>query len=242
MSGTNGDRRDRPEPIVAIDGPAGAGKSTVSRRVAERLGYLLLDTGALYRSIALAALRAGVELGDEQALGRLATELAEHRAIQFGRSPAEPAVSLRGEDISEAIRAQSIGNAASRISAFAAVRTALLSLQRTFAASGGVVAEGRDMGTVVFPDAEAKFFLTASAAVRAERRYRELLGRGQPASLEQVRQEVIERDERDSRRAVAPLRQAADACLIDASELGVDQVVDRIVDGVRSLDKPPPGS
>jgi cytidylate kinase len=223
---------------VAIDGPAGAGKSTVSRQVAERLGYALLDTGALYRSIALAALRAEIKLSDGVALGKLASELAEQHAIQFGRSPGEPALTLLGEDVSQAIRTQKVGDAASQISGLAQVRSALLSLQRAFASSGGVVAEGRDMGTVVFPDAEAKFFLTASAAVRAERRYLELLERGEPASREQVHREVIERDERDSRRAVAPLHQAADARLIDASELTVDQVVGQIVDFVHSLQNP----
>ena len=169
----------RPEPAVAIDGPAGAGKSTVSRRVAHRLGYVLLDTGALYRAVALAARDCGVDWDDAEAVARVAWDLAQRQAISFEPTgEGEARVRLEGRDVSGAIRTQEMGQGASRVSAIPAVREALLDLQRRAAERGGVVLEGRDIGTVVLPDAEAKFFLTASVAVRAERRHRELAARG----------------------------------------------------------------
>jgi cytidylate kinase len=222
----------RRRPIVTLDGPAGAGKSTVSRAVAQRLGYLLLDTGALYRCVALAAEQAGAEADDERSVGAVAERLARSGAIQFGGS----SVLLWGRDVSRAIRVQSVGDRASRISALPAVRAALLDLQRGFGVQGGIVAEGRDLGTVVFPDAEAKFYLTASSEVRAQRRYQELLERSEAASLKEVRREVIERDERDSHRAIAPLRQPEDAVLVDGSDLSVEQVVTTIVTRVRDIE------
>jgi len=222
----------RPRPVVAIDGPAGAGKSTVTRRVAERLGYLLVDTGAIYRSVALAAERRHVDWSDETRVGELARSLAADSSIVLEQQR----VLLDGDDVSTAIRTQKIGEGASRVSAIPAVRDALLEMQRQAGRAGGVVLEGRDIGTVVFPDAEAKFFLTASVEVRAERRRKELAERGQTVDIETVRREVIERDERDSNRPVAPLKQAPDAVLVDSSGLGIDEVVDAIVERVRRIE------
>jgi cytidylate kinase len=227
----------RRRPVVAIDGPAGAGKTTVTRRVAERLGYLLVDTGALYRAVALAAERRGIAWDDGVALGALARELSLPDAIRFeGDAGAGQQLLLHGEDVSMAIRTQTIAQGASRVSAQAAVRDALLQLQRRAGKDGGVVLEGRDIGTIVFPDAEAKFFLTASVDIRARRRFDELLERGAPAELEEIKREVVERDQRDSTRPVAPLRQAADAILVDSSSLGIEEVVEQIVSRVRRVE------
>jgi cytidylate kinase len=224
-------------PVVAIDGPAGAGKSTVTKCVAKELGYLLVDTGALYRAVALAALRARVSWDDEAALGALALRLVEEGAVELGTQVGGGvAVRLRGEDVSLAIREPNVSQGASKVSAVPAVREALLDMQRAAGARGGVVLEGRDIGTVVFPQAEAKFFLTASVDVRARRRLDELVSRGLPAEFEDVRREVTERDLRDSTRPIAPLKQAADALSIDSSVLSIDQVVARIVQRVREVE------
>lgn len=227
----------RAEPRVAIDGPAGAGKSTVSRRVAEALGYVLLDTGALYRSIALAAHEAGIPWTDTARVGALAADLALRHAIRFEPSTGggPPRLFLDDRDVSAAIRTQDISNGASQVSAIPAVRDALMELQRSAADGGGVVLEGRDIGTVVLPDAEAKFYLTASVAVRAERRHQELVSRGQHPLLADVESEVQERDRRDTMRPIAPLRQAADAELVDSSAMTIDEVVDAIVARVRAV-------
>lgn len=224
-------------PVVAIDGPAGAGKTTVTRRVAGELGYLLVDTGALYRAVALAAERAGVAWDDAEGVARIARELAARRGIAFEpTSDGGQRLLLDGEDVSTAIRTQSMGEGASKVSAIPAVRDALLDIQRTSGRGGGVVLEGRDIGTVVFPDAEAKFYLTASIDVRAGRRHAELMARGIDADLDEVRREVAERDRRDSTRPVAPLRQAPDAILLDSSALTIDEVVAAIVSRVRALE------
>ncbi|MFO7180400.1 MAG: (d)CMP kinase [Pseudomonadota bacterium] len=225
-------------PIVAIDGPAGAGKSTVARLVADRLGYLLLDTGALYRTVALAAKRAGIPWGDEAAVTGLTETLVRDGAIRLERGgDGALRTLLRGEDVSTLIRTQELAEGASRVSAIAGVREALLTIQRSAVSANGVVLEGRDIGTVVFPDAQAKFFLTASVEVRARRRFDELRSRGQSPELERVHEEVVERDRRDSTRPVAPLRQAPDAVLIDSSALSVEAVVDRIVERVRAIER-----
>lgn len=224
-------------PVVAIDGPAGAGKSTVTKRVAAELGYLLVDTGALYRAVALAAERAQISWDDSAALGSLAFQLVDERAVELGSQPGGGvAVKLRGEDVSLAIREPSVSQGASKVSAVPAVREALLDMQRAAGDDGGVVLEGRDIGTVVFPNAEAKFFLTASVDVRARRRFDELVARGTSAELDEVRREVSERDLRDSTRPVAPLKQASDALVIDSSVLTIDQVVLRIVTLVREAE------
>jgi cytidylate kinase len=223
--------------VVAIDGPAGAGKTTVTRRVAARLGYSLVDTGALYRTVALAAQRRAVAWTDEHGMGHMARALAEARGLRFeSGTDGESRVLLEGEDVSLAIRDPEIGRGASIVSALPGVRDALLAMQRDAGEHGGVVLEGRDIGTRVFPDAEAKFYLTASVEVRARRRASELTARGIPANLEDVRREVVERDERDSNRPVAPLSQAADAELVDSSALEIDQVVESIVRRVREVE------
>lgn len=229
--------RARARPVVAIDGPAGAGKSTVTRVVAERLGYVLVDTGALYRSVALAAERAGIGWNDAEQLAELAAELETSGGVRLERTEAGLRVLLRGEDVSQAIRTLAIGQGASQVSAVPGVRRALLGLQRAAGAEGGVVLEGRDIGTVVFPDAEAKFFLTASVDVRAQRRFEELVASGQNPSFDEVRREVRDRDERDSTRPIAPLRRAADAIEVDSSTLPIELVVERIVEHVRAVER-----
>jgi len=209
--------------IVAIDGPAGAGKSTVSKLLAKRLGFALVDTGAIYRTVALAATRQGIALDDDAALEKLLPTLE----IRFQLAGDENRVSLGGEDVSAAIRTPEMSKAASAVSARPVVRDGLLELQRRLAraAPSGAVLEGRDIGTVVFPDAQAKFFLTAASRQRAERRHKELLAKGQTASLEQVLAEQGQRDRDDSMREVAPLRAAQDAVVLDSTDLGLDQVV-----------------
>jgi len=226
----------RPRPVVTIDGPAGAGKSTVTRRVAAELGYLLLGTGALYRAVALAAQRARTPWSDAAAVGALARRLVAAGDLAVARRPSgEQRVLLEGEDVTDALAEERIGQGASEVSAHPEVRAALLEVQRQAGAAGGIVAEGRDVGTVIFPDAEAKFFLTASVSVRARRRYEELIERGLPVELERLEREVAERDRRDTERAEAPLRCADDAVTIDSSALSVDEVVAIIVERVRAV-------
>jgi CMP/dCMP kinase len=219
---------------VAIDGPAGAGKSTVARGLADALGYLLLDTGALYRTVALAARRANVAWDDEEAVGDLAERLVAEHAIELDRSETGMIVRHRGEDVSSSIRAPDMSMGASRVSAIPRVRTALLAMQRNAGRGGGVVLEGRDIGTVVFPDAEVKFFLTASPEVRAQRRFEELAAKGQPVSLDVTLAEVIQRDKADTERKVAPLRRADDAILMDSSERDVDDIIQEMARVVRA--------
>ncbi len=213
--------------IIAIDGPAGAGKSTVARRVADRLGFLYIDTGAMYRAVALWALRAGVDLGDAHRLEQLAREA--HMELFPGGSR----VLLNGEDVTEAIRTAEVAQAASEISAVAGVRRALLDKQRGFGAAASVVMEGRDIGSVVFPEADIKIFLDADPAVRAARRLRDLEHAGQSATPEEVLREIGERDQRDRSRAEAPLVQAPDAVYIDSSRMSIEQVEEAILKLVR---------
>lgn len=204
--------------IVAIDGPAGAGKSTIARAVAAALGAVYIDTGAMYRAVALKAIRAGAELTDEAAL----TGLAESAAIELG---AGGVVLLDGEDVSGLIRTPEIAQAASKVSAIAGVRRAMVASQRRMAESCSVVMEGRDIGTVVFPDAQVKIYLDASPGVRAMRRVLEMRQKGMEADPAQVEAEIRERDHRDSNRAEAPLTQAEGAVYVDTSPMGVDEVV-----------------
>jgi cytidylate kinase len=223
-------------PLVAIDGPAGAGKSTITKGVAKQLGYVILDTGALYRTVAYAARRQGVSWSDENAVALVAHALANRNAIEFrSEIPGQQTVHLDGEDVSLAIRTQEMSEGASRVSSIPLVREALLDLQRRVGSDGGVVVEGRDIGSVVFPDAEAKFYLTASDEVRAQRRLDELLGRGEQTTFETVLREVRERDDRDRNRAIAPLIQAPDAELVDSSNLSIEQVVTLMANRVRQI-------
>lgn len=211
--------------MVTIDGPAGAGKSTVARRLAERLGWRFLDTGAMYRAVALAALRAGVSTDDEQALERVVSGLT----VSFP----EGRVLLNGEDVSEAIRTPEVSAASSEAAACAGVRARLVEWQRRFAAQHDTVTEGRDQGTIVFPKATAKFYLTADAAVRAQRRQAELEGRGVAVSGADLLAQQQERDARDAARDVSPMRPAADAETVDTTGLAIDAVVELLLARVR---------
>jgi len=212
--------------IVTIDGPSGSGKGTISRAVAARLGWHLLDSGALYRLVALAGQRAGLDASDQDAHARVAAAMD----VVFSVGPeGGESVRLSGEDVTSAIRSETAGQGASRVAAWAAVRTALLERQRTFARPPGLVADGRDMGTVVFPLAPLKIFLTASPAARALRRYKQLKDKGSDVSLPALSREIAERDLRDSSRAVAPLQPASDAVVIDSTDLTIGQVVDRVL-------------
>ena len=218
---------ERPSPqrlIVAIDGPAGAGKSTAARLLAERLGYALLDTGAIYRVMALRAREGGVAWDDGPGVAALADGLE----IAFRLEGTVNHVLADGQDVTPAIRTPEMSDGASRVSALPEVRAALLDLQRRIGAAGGVVVEGRDIGTVVFPNAQAKFFLTATVDERARRRAAELRAAGRPVDPATTRAEIVARDERDSTRAAAPLRKADDAIEIDSSALAVEEVVDRM--------------
>lgn len=206
---------------IAIDGPAGAGKSTVARALAARLGFFLLDTGAIYRSLALYARQQGVVFDDGAGLARLAAALP----LRFGRGAEEGRVFLGETDVSEFIRTPEVSLGASRVSQHALVRDALLDLQRRLARSGPCVAEGRDIGTVVLPQAPLKIFLTASKEVRAQRRYEELRAKGVAADLDATLREQEERDRRDESRETAPLRQADDAVLVDTSALPLPEVI-----------------
>jgi CMP/dCMP kinase len=220
--------------VVAIDGPAGAGKSTVARLLAQRLGYDLLDTGAIYRVMALLARRGGIPWED----GPRVAALADGLDLGFQMDGDVNRVLLAGVDVTAEIRTPDMSDGASRVSALPEVRAALLGIQRRLGARGGVVVEGRDIGTVVFPGAGAKFFLTASDDERARRRTAELEARGQPADLERTKREMQERDVRDSTRSVAPLRPAEDAIRIDSTGLTLEDVVNWMSQHVRQALRP----
>jgi CMP/dCMP kinase len=211
-----------PAPVITIDGPSGSGKGTISRAVARALGWHFLDSGALYRAVGVAAVRSAADLADEQALARLALDAD----IRFeDRIDSEPHVWLDDEDISADIRTEEAGQAASRVAAQPAVRAALLAKQRAFQVDPGLVADGRDMGTIVFPEAELKVFLTASATERARRRHKQLSEKGITAILPALLREIEERDLRDRTRSVAPLVPAHDARTIDSTTQSIDDVV-----------------
>jgi CMP/dCMP kinase len=213
-----------PAPVLAIDGPGGAGKGTISRLAAAELGWHYLDSGALYRLTALAASNAGIDLHDEERVARLASTLD----IRFGTGTDER-VWLAADDVSALIRDEQAGTAASVVAALPAVRQALLHRQQAFRQLPGLVADGRDMGTVVFPDATLKVFLTASSKERAERRYKQLIAKGIDVNIGDLLADIKARDERDSSRSVAPLRPADDAVILDTSGVSIQQVLDKVL-------------
>ncbi len=216
-------------PVLALDGPSGSGKGTIARRVASRLGWALLDSGALYRLTGLAAEKSGTDFEDDKALAALAASLD----VRFGADEAgEEEVWLSGENVTDILRTEETGRLASTVAAKPAVRDALLALQRGFRQAPGLVADGRDMGTVVFPDAPAKVFLTATPEERAQRRYKQLKDKGIGVNLAALSRDIAERDRRDSERSVAPLRPAEDAHVLDSSDLSIDEVTQAVLDWV----------
>jgi len=215
--------------IVAIDGPAGAGKSTVAKRLAKELGYTYMDTGAMYRAFALKARREGIDLDNESALR---ASLAGTN-VELMEKDGQPKVLLDGRDVTSEIRAPEMSQWASKISALKPVRERMVELQRALGTRGGVVVEGRDIGTVVFPGAEVKIFLTAGTQERGLRRFAELQAHGKDVTLEETLGEMKQRDRRDRERAVAPLRQAEDAVAVDSTGMSVDQVVEKIMKEIK---------
>lgn len=215
---------------IAIDGPAGAGKSTISKKVAKELGYVYIDTGAMYRTVGLKAVRMGIDTKDEKGVTSILPDLD----IDIRHEGVEQQIYLDGENVSDKIRTPEISMAASNVSAIGAVRTALVDMQRKLAQNHDVVMDGRDIATFVLPDAEVKIFLTASVESRAGRRYRELIEKGESVSLEDVTAEMIQRDKNDSTRKVSPLKVADDATVIDNSDLGLEESVSKVVEFIRS--------
>ena len=211
--------------IVTIDGPAGAGKSTVGILLAERLGYDYLDTGALYRAVAFRVSKRGISEAGEEPIARLASNLS----IRVSRSSGEARVTEAGEDITDGIRSPEIGMLASKISAYPLVRKALLSIQRELGEKGGIVADGRDMGTVIFPDAAFKFYLDADPNERSKRRYLELKGKSREVRLSDVQQDMIMRDKQDTERKAAPLKPAADASVINSTHMSIREVIETML-------------
>ena len=214
---------------IAIDGPAGAGKSSVAKAVAAKLGFIYVDTGALYRSIGVNALRNGLNTEDAAAV----TALLPATKVELKFVDGTQRVFLNGEDVSEAIRMPEASMAASNVSAIPAVRTFLLDLQRDMAKNNNVIMDGRDIGTVILPDAQYKFFLTASAEVRADRRFKELAEKGINVDYKALLEEIIQRDYNDSHRETAPLKQADDAILIDSSDMYIDEVINAIISNIK---------
>ncbi len=212
-------------PVIAIDGPSGSGKGTIARRVAAALGFHLLDSGALYRLTALAAGRRGIDVDDVAGVVRAAREMQ----VSFGAGDAAEAVWLDGDEVGGELRTEACGRLASRIAAVPEVREALRARQRDFREPPGLVADGRDMGTAIFPAAELKIFLTASAEERARRRYKQLIDKGIGVTLSGLARDIAERDRRDTERSVAPLVPAGDAIVIDSTSLGIEQVTQKVL-------------
>ncbi|USD64394.1 (d)CMP kinase [Vibrio sp. SCSIO 43136] len=217
-------------PVVTVDGPSGAGKGTLCMLLAEKLGFHLLDSGAIYRVLALAAIHHGIDTESEEALVPIAT----HLDVQFIAEGELVKVILEGEDVSKELRKETTGEAASKIAALPRVREALLRRQRSFSAAPGLVADGRDLGTVVFPTAEAKIFLDASAEERANRRYNQLQQKGHDVKFDDLLREIQDRDYRDRNRPVAPLRPADDALVLDSTELSIEEVVEKALKYIES--------
>ena len=220
----------QPMPVVTIDGPSGAGKGTLSTLIADELKWHFLDSGAIYRVLAVASIHHGIHIDDEEALVPLATGLDVSFVCEHGMNR----VILEGEDVSDDIRTEEVGAVASQIAALPRIREALLRRQRAFRDVPGLVADGRDMGTVVFPDAEAKIFLTASAEARAQRRFDQLKAKGLDVSIARLLSDIQARDERDSSRSVAPLVAAEDALLLDSTELNIEQVFEKAIDFIKA--------
>jgi cytidylate kinase len=216
-------------PVITIDGPTASGKGTVAHRVALRLGFHYLDSGSLYRLAALSALRKGMDLNDEHAMAKLAGGL--HCSFEGDE------ILLSHENVTNAIRAEEVGNAASKIAVLTPVRQALYGLQLGFRKAPGLVADGRDMGTVIFPHASLKVFLTASPEARAERRYKQLIGKGFSANMDDLLKDLWERDARDSNRSISPLKPAEDAHILDTSSMTADEAVEQVISWYADLKK-----
>lgn len=215
---------------VAIDGPAGAGKSTIAKSVAAELNYIYVDTGAMYRAIALYLLRNGIEASDSAAI----SERCKEAKVSIQYVDGKQVVLLNGEDVNPYIRTEEVGNMASASSTNPDVRLQLLDLQRELAANNNVIMDGRDIGTNILPNAQVKIYLTASIQVRAKRRYNELVAKGQECNLEDIEKDIAERDERDMNREIAPLKQAEDAVYLDTSDMDIEAVKTAIIDIIRS--------
>ena len=213
-----------PIPVIAIDGPSASGKGTVAQLVAEKLGYHYLDSGALYRIVALAAFEQNIDWQAEQAIATLIPQL--HIKFEYGE------IYLNDANVSEKIRTEQMGQGASKVAAHPLVRLALVDLQHSFRKAPGLVADGRDMATVIFPDAKTKIFLTASAEVRAERRYKQLINKGLEADYQAILKDLQDRDARDSQRSVAPLQQAHDASLLETSQLNIEEAVNSALQAI----------
>jgi cytidylate kinase len=215
--------------VITIDGPSGAGKGTLSQLVAKQLGYHLLDSGALYRLVALSAHKLNVSIEDERALADVASQLD----VKFDVAGDATRIFLVAEDVTDAIRHESVSMSASVVAAYPMVRTALLQRQKDFAQAPGLVADGRDMGTTVFPDAHVKIFLTASAEARAERRYKQLQDKGVDVKMAELVSDIQARDDRDTQRATSPLKPATDALILDSTSLSIEEVLNAILTYVR---------
>ena len=215
---------------VAIDGPAGAGKSTIAKKVAAELQYIYVDTGAMYRSLALYFIRQGIDKDDEEAISKACKDCD----VTIGYENGQQQVILNGENVTGLIRTEEVGNMASASSTYKDVRAKLLELQRHLASEHDVIMDGRDIGTVILPNAQAKIFLTASVDTRANRRYKELVDKGESPDLEQIKKDIEERDYRDSHRENAPLKQADDAVLVDSSDMTIEEVAAAIIDIIKS--------